>query len=228
MKVATMESIVKRCEILSRTRIRLSRPNHSYPATLNEVLQRSKSHQHNAFAMPSSKAPVIGWSSLALSEESMAEFHFPPSRSCRTPPSVAQGLTPEPGTGVTLTTFVILSGLLLYFEMASYGKWLFNQTNGLSRANPSYQLAVVGNFVVASLGTRVRTPRGVNGTPWLSYRIMDSTCWLCLHVPVVPFPMIGMLVLQKRFELRHARRRSFYGVWCIRQVAMKCVLRVRY
>ncbi|CAM9712931.1 unnamed protein product [Ectocarpus sp. 8 AP-2014] len=48
-----------------------------------------------------------------------------------------------------------MSGLLLYLEMASYGKWLFNQTRSLSRANPSYQLAVVGNFLVASLGTQV-------------------------------------------------------------------------
>lgn len=50
---------------------------------------------------------------------------------------------------------MFLSTLVLYLEMASYGKWLFNQTRSLSRANPSYQLAVVGNFLVARLGTQV-------------------------------------------------------------------------
>ncbi|CAB1107941.1 unnamed protein product [Ectocarpus sp. CCAP 1310/34] len=69
------------------------------------------------------------------------------------PPKVAHAL--HPSTDVPLPAFMILSGLVLYLEMASYGKWLFNQTRSLSRANPSYQLAVVGNFLVASLGTQV-------------------------------------------------------------------------
>lgn len=51
--------------------------------------------------------------------------------------------------------FMVLSVIVLYLEIASYGKWLFNETGGLSRANPSYQLAVVGNFIIAGLGTRV-------------------------------------------------------------------------
>ncbi|CAM9352701.1 unnamed protein product, partial [Ectocarpus sp. 12 AP-2014] len=69
------------------------------------------------------------------------------------PPEVVDAL--HPSTNVPLPAFMILSGLVLYLEMASYGKWLFNQTRSLSRANPSYQLAVVGNFLVASLGTQV-------------------------------------------------------------------------
>ncbi|CBJ31279.1 conserved unknown protein [Ectocarpus siliculosus] len=69
------------------------------------------------------------------------------------PPKVVHAL--HPSTDVPLPAFMILSGLVLYLEMASYGKWLFNQTRSLSRANPSYQLAVVGNFLVASLGTQV-------------------------------------------------------------------------
>ncbi|CAM9174310.1 unnamed protein product [Ectocarpus sp. 12 AP-2014] len=69
------------------------------------------------------------------------------------PPEVVDAL--HPSTDVPLPAFMILSGLVLYLEMASYGKWLFNQTRSLSRANPSYQLAVVGNFLVASLGTQV-------------------------------------------------------------------------
>ncbi|CAM9646395.1 unnamed protein product [Ectocarpus sp. 6 AP-2014] len=69
------------------------------------------------------------------------------------PPKVIHAL--HPSTDVPLPAFMILTGLVLYLEMASYGKWLFNQTRSLSRANPSYQLAVVGNFLVASLGTQV-------------------------------------------------------------------------
>ena len=61
----------------------------------------------------------------------------------------------HPGTTVPLPAFMLLSALVLYLEMDSYGKWLFNQTRSLSRANPSYQLAVVGNFLVARLGTQV-------------------------------------------------------------------------
>lgn len=61
----------------------------------------------------------------------------------------------HPSTTVPLPAFMILSLIVLYLEMASYGTWLFNQTRSLSRANPSYQLAVVGNFVVAGLGPQV-------------------------------------------------------------------------
>ena len=61
----------------------------------------------------------------------------------------------HPSTKVPLPAFAFLSAIVLSLEMASYGNWLFNQTRSLSRANPSYQLAVVGNFVVAGLGTQV-------------------------------------------------------------------------
>ncbi|CAM9925522.1 unnamed protein product [Ectocarpus fasciculatus] len=69
------------------------------------------------------------------------------------PPEVIDAL--HPSTDVPLPVFLILSGLLLSLEMVSYGKWLFNQTRSLSNANPSYQLAVVGNFLVATLGSQV-------------------------------------------------------------------------
>lgn len=62
----------------------------------------------------------------------------------------------HPSTDVPLVAFLAFSALVLYLETASYGKWLFNQTSGLNRANPSYQLAVVGNFLVATLGTKAR------------------------------------------------------------------------
>lgn len=61
----------------------------------------------------------------------------------------------DPSGMVPLPAFMALSATVLYLEMASYGKWLFDQTGGLSRANPSYQLAVVGNFLIARLGTQV-------------------------------------------------------------------------
>ena len=44
---------------------------------------------------------------------------------------------------------------MLYLEMALYGKWLFDQETSLKRANPSYQIAVVGNFLLASVGSKV-------------------------------------------------------------------------
>lgn len=50
---------------------------------------------------------------------------------------------------------MLLSILLLLLEMVAYGKWLFNVTSSLSRANPTYQLAVVGNFLLSVMGTRV-------------------------------------------------------------------------
>jgi len=45
---------------------------------------------------------------------------------------------------------------MLYLQMSLYGKWLFDQATSLKKANPSYQIAVVGNFLLASLGTQVR------------------------------------------------------------------------
>ena len=76
-------------------------------------------------------------------------------------PATAHPIAPSrraalhPGTLVPLPAFLFLGAIVLCLEMASYGKWLFNRTRGLSRANPSYQLAVVGNFLVARLGTQV-------------------------------------------------------------------------
>eukprot|EP00752_Nemacystus_decipiens_P007861 g7023.t1 len=67
----------------------------------------------------------------------------------------------HPSTAVPLPAFMFLTALVVYLEMASYGKWLFNQTRSLSRANPSYQLAVVGNFLVARLGTQVSGGRNI-------------------------------------------------------------------
>lgn len=61
----------------------------------------------------------------------------------------------HPGTDAPMPAFLFLATLVLMLEMAVYGKWLFVQTRSLRRANPSYQLAVIGNFLVATLGTRV-------------------------------------------------------------------------
>ena len=44
---------------------------------------------------------------------------------------------------------------MLYLEMSLYGKWLFDQGTSLKKANPSYQIAVVGNFLLASVGSQV-------------------------------------------------------------------------
>ncbi|CBJ33305.1 conserved unknown protein [Ectocarpus siliculosus] len=82
-----------------------------------------------------------------------------------------------------------MSGLLLYLEMASYGKWLFNQTRSLSRANPSYQLAVVGNFLVASLGTQV------SGT--------ESVELACREISLFFFAVGSLYLLLVFFAIQH-------------------------
>ena len=59
------------------------------------------------------------------------------------------------GTDVPMPVLVVFGVIMLYLEMSLYGKWLFDHGTSLKQANPSYQIAVVGNFLVASLGSNV-------------------------------------------------------------------------
>ena len=61
----------------------------------------------------------------------------------------------HPDSDVPLWTLIFFGALMLYLEMSLYGKWLFDQGTSLKQANPSYQIGVVGNFLVASLGSNV-------------------------------------------------------------------------
>lgn len=106
-------------------------------------------------------------------------FPPPPGRLPR-----AQRTALHPSTAVPLPAFLFLSGIVLFLEMASYGKWLFNQTRSLSRANPSYQLAVVGNFLLASLGTQV----------CVTSRLVAFCCCLVLVVVVVVEVVVVVVV----------------------------------
>ncbi|CAM9863246.1 unnamed protein product, partial [Ascophyllum nodosum] len=67
----------------------------------------------------------------------------------------------HPGTEVTFPVFIFCICVLLYLEMTLYGRWLFDQATSLEKANPAYQIAVVGNFLLASLGTKVSGSNGV-------------------------------------------------------------------
>ncbi|CAM9333879.1 unnamed protein product [Choristocarpus tenellus] len=60
------------------------------------------------------------------------------------------------GGEVPLSAFIILSACVLIMETKMYGKWLFNQSSSLKKANPTYQMSVIGNFLASSMGTRVR------------------------------------------------------------------------
>lgn len=55
-----------------------------------------------------------------------------------------------------MSVFIVLGTLVFVLETKVYRRWLFNVTTSISRANPAYQLAVVGNFILAVMGVRVR------------------------------------------------------------------------